>query len=364
MRTISLVDSYAAAERFKLPGIITGMIPYGCGHINDTFLVETQGENGRFRAILQAVNTLVFPNTQGLIENIDKVTSYLRRDEPDPRRVMVLIEEKDGSKWHRDAAGRCWRMYAFIENSLCLQQPRNEEDFFQCAVAFGDFQRRLSDFPVKELCETIKDFHNTPKRYDNLCKAVEKDAVCRKATVSAEIRFYQERASFYGLLLQKNREGRLPLRVTHNDTKCNNVMLDEKTGKALCVIDLDTVMPGFSVNDFGDAIRFGANTAAEDETDLSAVRLDIDLFRSYTAGYLQGCDGRLTKEEIMLLPEGAKMMTLECGMRFLTDYLEGDRYFKTAYAEHNLVRCRTQIKLVQEMEAHWDELKDMVASFL
>lgn len=221
----------------------------------------------------------------------------------------------------------------------------------------------LDEFPAERLYETIPDFHNTPKRYENFLKAVENDYKSRAKNVLSEIEFINDRKDFYSILIDNNKRGELPLRVSHNDTKCNNVMLDEKTHQALCVIDLDTIMPGFSVTDFGDAIRFGASTASEDEKDLSKVNLSIEMFKAYTKGFLKGCGGKLPDSEIMLLPEGAKMMTIECGMRFLTDYLEGDTYFKTAYPNHNLDRCRTQLKLVASMEEHWDELKEIVKQY-
>ena len=215
-------------------------------------------------------------------------------------------------------------------------------------------------FFTKNLYETIKDFHNTPIRYENFLKALEKNASGRANTALPEIEFVKARKDFTTVLEDSFKKGVLPKRVTHNDTKINNVMLDKDTREPVCVVDLDTIMPGYSVNDFGDSIRFGASTAAEDERDLEKVHFDINLFETYTRGFLNGCGGTLTPEEIMLLPEGAKMMTLECGMRFLTDYLDGDTYFKTDYPEHNLVRCRTQFKLVEEMEQQWDKMKETV----
>ncbi|MBR4073485.1 MAG: phosphotransferase, partial [Clostridia bacterium] len=214
------------------------------------------------------------------------------------------------------------------------------------------------------LFETIPDFHNTPKRFGDFISAVEADVCGRAAEVKSEIEFIKQRKDFCSVLYKANEEGRLPFRVTHNDTKINNVMLDSKTRKALCVIDLDTIMPGFSVTDFGDSIRFGASTAAEDEKNLDKVWIDLELFQSYAKGFLEGCGGLLGPEEILLMPEGAKMMTLECGMRFLTDYLSGDTYFKTAYEGHNLDRCRTQLKLVADMEKHWDEMKEIVKKYI
>ncbi len=355
---------WRVVKQFDLPSEPSSCGPYGNGHINDTFLVLCPGEdNTNKRYIMQAVNTRIFTNPIQVISNIEKITDFLKTRVQDPRGVLRMIGTKDGKKCYFDA-GYCWRMYEFVEDSICLESPESPEDFYQCAVAFGLFQRHLNDFPADTLVETLPDFHNTPKRFRDFLDAVQKDVCRRAADVSAEIEFVKAREKFYPTLYKANISGVLPLRVTHNDTKSNNVMLDKRTRKALCVIDLDTVMPGFSVTDFGDAIRFGASTAAEDEKDLSKVQLDLNLFEAYVKGFLEGCGGLLTEGEIMLLPEGAKMMTIECGMRFLEDYLRGDVYFKTKYAEHNLVRCRTQFKLVEEMEKYWDDMKVIVRKYL
>ena len=363
MRMIPLEKTFSAFAEFETVGTVVGCAPYGNGHINDTFLVDCVDEAGDKRYILQAINTHIFKKPNQVMHNIQKVTTFLRNDATDPRRVLSLVFTKDGRSCYTDADGRVWRVYDFVEDSLCLESPETREDFYQSAVAFGDFQKRLGKFPVDELFEVIPDFHNTPDRYRKFLQAVEEDVCGRAADVQEEIAFVTARAAFYSLLADANREGRLPLRVTHNDTKMNNVMLDKSTRTALCVIDLDTIMPGFSVNDFGDSIRFGASTAAEDETDLSKVTLDVELFETYVKGFLAGCDGMLTPEEVDLMPEGAKMMTMECGMRFLTDYLQGDVYFKTKYDTHNLVRCRTQFKLVADMEAKWEQLKAVVQKY-
>lgn len=353
-----------AISHFNITGTLNGCINYGNGHINDTFLVICFDETGKeHKYILQAINHYVFKEPEKVMANIERVTAFLQAQTDNPREVMSLIHTKDNKAFFKDQLGAYWRMYDFITDSICLERPERTEDFYQCAVAFGKFQRYLNDFPAESLYETIPDFHNTPKRFEHFLKAVEEDACQRVKGVQEEIDFLTSRRDFYHVLTDSFQRGILPLRVSHNDTKSNNVMLDAVTRKALCVIDLDTIMPGFSVTDFGDAIRFGASTADEDEQDLSKVRLDIDMFRIYTEGFLDGCNGMLGNDEIMLLPEGAKMMTIECGMRFLADYLEGDIYFKTAYATHNLIRCRTQLKLVHEMEEHWDELKNIVKQY-
>lgn len=352
-----------ALEHFKTSGILKSCEPYGNGHINDTYSAAYKTDNGEKRYILQAVNTDVFKEPDKLMSNIEKVTAFLREKGCGERETLSLVKTRDSKAYYTDSDNNCWRMYDFIENSICLELPESNEDFYQCAVAFGRFQKFLDDFPVNELYETIPDFHNTPKRFADFIAAVERDSLGRAKNVQGEIEFIKARSSFYSVLIDSEKQGLLPLRVSHNDTKSNNVMLDKATRKALCVIDLDTVMPGYSVTDFGDSIRFGASTAAEDEKDLSKVHFSLEKFKTYAAGYLDGCGGMLKNSEVMLLPEGAKMMTIECGMRFLADYLDGDTYFKTAYAEHNLVRCRTQLKLVSEMEENWDEMKNTVEGF-
>ena len=334
--------------------------PHGNGHINSTFVVETEGK----RYILQRINKNVFKNPEALMDNVVRVTEYLAERAEDARTVMRAYPTVDGKYYTVDAEGEYWRLLQFVENAICLEAPESREDFYQSAVAFGRFQYALKDFPSHTLVETIPDFHNTEKRFEAFLAAVKADTVGRCASVAEEIRFYLDNAEFYGTLARANAAGTLPLRVTHNDTKINNVMLDAKTRTALCVIDLDTIMPGFSVTDFGDSIRFGANTGAEDEKDLSKIDLDLSLFETYARGYLEGCGGGLSDEEAMLMPEGAKMMTLECGMRFLTDYLSGDTYFRTAYPEHNLVRARTQIKLARRMTEEFDTMKQIIRTIL
>ena len=364
MRKANLEQILNAIKNFDLRGTTRGCIPYGNGHINDTFLVICDGENGEeYKYVLQSVNSNVFKKPEQVMENIEKVTEYLKGIVSNPREVLTLIRTFNNQTFYNDKDGNCWRMYNYVDDSICLDRPEDINDFYQCAVAFGKFQRYLTDFPADTLHETIPDFHNTPKRYENFLKAVEEDKCGRVASVKEEIEFVKNRKEFYSVLLDSYKEGKLPLRVSHNDTKSNNVMLDAETHNALCVIDLDTIMPGFSVTDFGDAIRFGASTAAEDEKDLSKVNLSLEMFKVYTEGFLEGCGGELPDSEIMLLPEGAKMMTIECGMRFLTDYLEGDTYFKTAYSDHNLDRCHTQFKLVADMEEHWEEMKNIVKQF-
>lgn len=358
-----------AIRCFQFKGVFHDFRKYGNGHINDTFLVRFIDENGKkTKYILQRINSNVFKKPAEVMSNIIKVTEHLKKaieayDGDPERETLTVIKTKSEKGYYIDGYGFCWRAFIFITDSVSLDLPEDDNDFYQSAVAFGNFQRMLGDFPASELFETIPNFHNTPKRYENFLVSLEKNASGRKDTALEEIEFVNKRKDFMSLLEDSNKEGKLPLKVTHNDTKMNNVMLDKDTREPVCVVDLDTIMPGYSVNDFGDSIRFGASTAAEDEKDLSKVHFDIKLFETYTRGFLKGCGGTLTQGEIDLLPAGAKMMTLECGMRFLTDYIDGDTYFKTAYPEHNLVRCRTQFRLVEEMEQHWDEMQAIVQKY-
>lgn len=330
---------------------------YGCGHINVTYLVVTQ--SGR-RFILQKISNRAFPDVAGLQENIAAVTRHLHSQMDDPNGALTLIPTLDGRTWFHLDADSDWRIYDFIENSLCLQAPETPEDFYQSAIAFGTFQQQLSDFPAHTLHETIPNFHNTPDRYRLFRLALEKDAAGRAAQVQPEIDFVLAHEEIGGRLTAMLRAGELPLRVTHNDTKLNNVMLRKDTRTPLCVIDLDTTMPGLSAYDFGDSIRFGAATAAEDEKDLSKVSMSLDLFRIFTRGFLAACPG-LTAKEREVLPLGALTMTLECGVRFLTDYLDGDHYFGIHYPTQNLDRCRTQFRLVADMEEKWEQMAAIVA---
>ena len=338
--------------KFSIKGVPTNIERYGCGHINTTYLVETDEKK---RYIFQRISDAFDVNI--LMSNISSVLTFLNEKIADDRGSMRLVKTIDGSDFYADNTGN-YRVYEFVEGSICLQSAESQNDFYECAVAFGNFQKMLEDFPAESLKEPIKNFHNTIDRYRLFKEAVDNDVMGRAKLVEKEIAFALSHEA-EGSVLQKMREsGELPIRVTHNDTKLNNVLLDEKTHKALCVIDLDTVMPGLAAYDFGDSIRFGAATAAEDEKDLSKVTIDLNLYRIFASGYIGSCN--LTKKEIETLPLGAKTMTLECGLRFLTDYLNGDTYFATHYADQNLDRCRTQFKLVSEMEKHRIELEEIV----
>ena len=355
-----------ALAAFQFEGNITECRPYGSGHINDTFLVRSRiSEHSIRRYILQRMNHEIFKNPSELMENIINVTSYLRNriiengGDPERETLNVVLTDK-GEFYYRDTIGSYWRVYKFIEEAVSYDSVEKVEDFYQSAVAFGHFQRLLADFPAEKLHETIQGFHDTGARFEVFKKAVKDDIMGRAKEAGAEIQFVLDREALAYELGQMLKEGKLPLRVTHNDTKLNNIMIDKKTGKGLCVIDLDTVMPGLAIHDFGDSIRFGANTGAEDERDLSKVSLNLELFELYTKGFIQGCAGSLTETEIEMMPAGARSMTLECGMRFLTDYLCGDTYFKIHREKHNLDRCRTQFKLVKDMEQKWNVMEDIV----
>ena len=343
-------------KNFKLDAPAASCERYGCGHVNETYLVVS--ESGR-RYILQKISTRAFHDVPALMQNIISVTQFLKEKTEDPRGVLTLVPTTDDQFFLSCEDGSYWRLYDFVEDAVCLQAPETPEDFYQSALAFGSFQQMLTDFPAETLSETIPMFHNTANRFKLFREKLAEDPMGRAASVKAEIEFALAHEAEASTLVDLQASGELPTRVTHNDTKLNNVMLDAATKKALCVIDLDTIMPGLSLYDFGDSIRFGAATAAEDETDLSKVEMSLDLFRTYATGYLTACPG-LTDLEKKLMPLGAKMMTLECGVRFLTDYLDGDHYFKIHRENHNLDRCRTQFKLVADMEKKWAEMNAVI----
>lgn len=335
---------------------------YGYGHIHDTYVVFFKLADGRIRKyLLQRINHFVFANPAGLMKNIAAITAHLRRKViaagGDPaRETLSLVPTRSGSTYHQSGDGMYWRSYHFIEDAQTYQFPASMQHVYNAARSFGTFQLMLADFPLDELEETIPDFHHTPKRFEAFARAVQVDAFNRAGQVREEIAFALRRAEEAPRLVDLIDQGRLPLRVTHNDTKFNNVMIDDHTGQGLCVIDLDTVMPGSALYDFGDAIRSIANMAKEDERDLSQVRFSLEIFGHYASGYLDAVRPILSTEEIELLPFSARLMTLECGLRFLTDYLNGDVYFHTQRQDQNLDRCRVQFRLLQEMEARYDAM--------
>ena len=336
------------------------------GHINDTYVFDFNDNGKSHRYLVQVLNTGIFKQPNALMENVVGVTNHLRKaviaNGGDPEReCLTVYPAKDGKPYYIDTDGKFWRCYNFISDAHSCQSVENKEVFFNAAKAFGKFQNMLADYPGETLSETIPNFHNTRSRIADFKKAVADNLSGRAENVKEEIEFVLSREADCSVLVDLLAAGELPLRVTHNDTKLNNVMFDNKTNEGICVVDLDTVMPGLSLYDFGDSIRFGASTASEDEKDLSKVSMSLELFKAYTLGYLTTAGESLTAKEIEYLPFSSKLMTLECGMRFLGDYINGDTYFKTAYPEHNLDRCHTQFVLVADMENKMDEMKKIVA---
>lgn len=358
-----------ALAAYDFGGQLVGAVRYGSGHINDTFVVHTQpGEDPCRRFILQRISSAAFKHPDEVMANIVGVTSFLGEKIKEAggnpaRETMSVWATKSGENFYTDSEGGAWRVYPFVEDTICLQKAETPELFAASARAFGKFQRMLKDYPADTLYETIPKFHDTEDRLAKLKAAVAADVMGRVKEVGPELKFVQEREADCSVALSALRDGRLPLRVTHNDTKLNNILIDRESGEGICVIDLDTVMPGLAINDFGDSIRFGANHSAEDERDLTKVNFDLELFDVYAAGFLEGAGGALTETELDYLPWGAKLMTLECGIRFLTDYLEGDHYFRIHREGQNLDRCRTQFKLVSDMEAAWDDTKAVVDKY-
>lgn len=356
------------AGQFDFDGEIISLEPFGCGHINDTYLVKTRRDGRQFKYLLQRINHKVFTSPLEVVSNIEKVTSHLRKKIAaaggDPsRETLTFIATRQGPNFYISGSGDFFRAYKYIDRTVTYQSADDPMLFYHSGKAFGRFQRMLADFDASQLYETLPSFHDTRKRYAALMTSAECDIKSRAADCERELGFAERRRDIMPVLLELKDSGRIPERVTHNDTKLNNVMLDEDTGEGVCVVDLDTVMPGLSLYDFGDSIRFGANTAAEDERDLSRVGLDLELFEYYTRGYLSEAGEILNGTEKDYLPFSALLMTLECGMRFLTDYLDGDVYFKTAYAQHNLDRCRSQFRLAEDMERKMGDMRLIVDKY-
>ena len=337
------------------------------GHINNTYVLEARGETMR-RFVLQKINTFVFKRPEQLMENVVRVTGYIQQriatGEFPGQGALTVFPTTEGKWFHIDENGACWRCYNYVENSYSLQAAGSAQDAYRAAKAFGAFQRMLDGFPIEQLHETIPDFHNTAKRFEALEAAVAENAAGRKDGVEAEIAFARARQADAGRLLALASTAELPLRVTHNDTKLNNVLFDRDSHEPVCVVDLDTIMPGLSLYDYGDSLRFLGNTAAEDERDLGKVQFSMPLFKAYTEGYLEAAAGTLTDTEKSLLPFSIKLMTYECGMRFLTDYLNGDTYFRIHLPDDNLARCRTQFALVAEIEAHLAEMEEFIKELI
>lgn len=353
-------------NNFDFEGDFVSVDTQKSGLINGTFTLKYVLPSGDIcKYILQKINTSIFTEPVALMENIDKVTKHIRtkavKTGKDPQKsTLNIIKTKTGELFYVDEEGAYWRAYDFIEGCTTYNKVNKPEDFYKAGVALGEFQKSLDDYPADELVETIKNFHNTPSRYRDLCKAVEEDRAGRGNLVQKEIEFFNSRKAFYSIVTDGIENGSIPVRVTHNDTKFNNIMLDEKTGDVVCFIDLDTVMPGSALYDFGDSIRSGANLASEDEKNPENVKFGIELFDIYVKGYLSCMKDSLTPTEIRLLPESAILITLELAMRFLTDYLNGDTYFKITRPEQNLDRARCQMKLAYDMEQNIEKMRKLV----
>ncbi len=339
------------------------------GHINSTFILTFNEDGNTKKYVLQKISTEIFKNPVGLMNNIVGVTKHIRKKNDDmntpwaDRCTLTFLPTTDGKYFYLDEENSCWRVYEFIDDVYTCNAIENSNDFYNAGVAFGEFQNLLADYDSSTLVETIPNFHNTVSRFADFKKAVQENKSGRLDNVKEEVEFAVSREKDTHVLVDLIAEGKLPLRVTHNDTKLNNILFDNATNKGICIIDLDTVMPGLSLYDFGDSIRFGANTAAEDEKDVSKVSLDLELYEAYVKGYLSSAKDALTGLEKELLPFGAKLMTYECGIRFLMDYLNGDVYFHTDYDDHNLVRARTQFALVADMEKKMDEMKEITKKY-
>jgi Ser/Thr protein kinase RdoA (MazF antagonist) len=354
----SIVNLFACAGRF-----VSGT-PYGSGHIHDTYLVECDSRSGP-HYILQRINHAIFPDVPALMNNLARVTGHIKKKlaqtpGADPQReALTLVPTREGRSFFQDAVGNYWRVFVFIPGTRTHDVVTSPALAFEGGRAFGRFQQLLADLPGGPLAEIIPGFHDVERRLTQLQAAVERDARGRVKEVQAELAFVRERAFAMMLVTRLQREGKIKLRITHNDTKFNNLLFDDHD-RAVCVIDLDIVMPGYPLYDFGDAIRTVANAAAEDEADLAKVELDLDLFQAFARGFLASTLRGLTPLEIDLLPFGAKMIIFIIGLRFLTDYIAGDTYFKIHSPEHNLRRARAQFKLLQSAEAHADAMQEIM----
>ena len=358
-----------AIAAFEYAGEFVTCEELKAGNINATYKLTFKNGDADMYYILQKINTNVFRDPDGLMENVGRVTEHIRAklDENDAnieRRVLHFLKTKNGSYTYYDEEGKCWRSYVYVDKATAHNAISEPVLFYEAGKGFGAFQKDLFDFPAEVLHETIPNFHNTKSRFDSFEEAVKNDAAGRVKDIAAEIEFVRARKELASSIVDKLASGELPTRVTHNDTKLNNILIDDATKKAICVIDLDTIMPGSSLYDYGDAIRFGANTAAEDEPDTSKISVNMELFELFTKGFVEECAKSFDKSEILALPLGALVMTYELVIRFLTDYINGDTYFKILYPEHNIVRTRAQMKLLSELEAKFDQMNAFVESML
>lgn len=363
-----MYDFLGIVKNFQLEGEFVSCTRYGEGHINQTFLLTMKDGQKTTDYILQRINDNLFTDVERLMNNIKLVTEYNRAQilarggNPD-RESLSLVYTTDGKPYCFFEGQGYFRVYKFIVDAIAYQTVEKPEHFYQSAIAFGNFASLLSNFDASQLYESIPDFHNTEKRYQNFLRAVEENKAGRRDLVQKEIQFVKDRKEYCSRIVSLLESGKMPKRVTHNDTKLNNVMLDSVSGEPVAVIDLDTIMEGSLCYDFGDSIRFGCNHADEGEPDLSKVNFDIDLFRQYTKGYLKAVGESITKIEKDNLAFGSILMTYECGMRFLTDYLEGDTYFRIKHKEHNIDRTRMQFKLVTDMEKLLPEMEKIVNEY-
>ncbi len=360
-----MINFQSLLKNFKIEGTFISCEPYGNGHINQTFVAiyEINGKTKRY--VVQRINHKLFDPVENLMSNVELVTEFNRKKikerggDPD-RESLTLIKTLDGKSFYKLDSDNYFRVYIFIENTVAYQTVQNPQDFYYSALAFGNFNNLLSEFDASKLYEILPRFHDTKKRYNDFLTALDKDEFDRAKEVKEEIEFIKARESYYSKIVDMLASGEMPLKVTHNDTKLNNVLLDDKTGKPVAVIDLDTIMPGTICYDFGDSIRFGCNPCEEDEHDLSKVNFRFDLYKVYLQGFLEALGDSVTKVEKDNFAFASILMTIECGMRFLTDYLSGDTYFKTHYPKQNLYRTRTQLKLVSDMEKILDQMNELV----
>jgi aminoglycoside phosphotransferase (APT) family kinase protein len=362
-----LQSAAEAARQFDVPGLLDSIAPYGTGHINDTYCAAFSADGHLCRTILQRINTVIFRNPAALMENIERVTAHLARHraadaewqlEALSRRVLRSVPARDGRIWHTDADGNWWRMYHFIGGARTFDTVSSPGQAFQAAKAFGDFQRQLVDLPAPRLHDTIPDFHHTPKRFAAFARALAADGANRARHAKPEIELALAHQPLAGVLI----EAGLPERVTHNDTKFNNVLFDDTTGEGICVLDLDTVMPGLALYDFGDMVRTATSPADEDTQDLARVTMQFPMFEALARGYLSAAGSFLTRHEKQLLVAGGKLITFEQGIRFLADYLNGDAYYKVHRPEQNLDRARTQFKLLASIEEQEEEMTALIES--
>ncbi|MBO5724771.1 MAG: aminoglycoside phosphotransferase family protein [Lentisphaeria bacterium] len=348
-------------NQFVVYGDFMVGVPFGNGHVNDTYMLTFDQGGIRLNYMLQRINNNVFKDPVKVMENVDRVTAHIlkkiRAAHTETRkRTIRLLRTPDNKPYVFDKKGNCWRAYVFMERARAYDVLETPEQAFHVAQAFGEFQQQLTDLEGPRLHDTIPDFHNTPKRIDQLEEAIREDRMNRVKTVQKEIDFVLERKKNAAILCKLNQEGAIPERITHNDTKCNNILMDDLSGEGICVIDLDTVMPGLSLYDFGDMVRSGTNPAEEDEQDLSQVYMRFDMYEALFRGFYASASSFMTPAEKEYMAEAGKIITLEIGTRFLTDYLQGDIYFKTKRPAHNLDRCRTQFKLVESIEEQMDSM--------